>query len=156
MNSVSHEEALEGSPVLSSDIIGHGGERAMLLDHVGIVNGDEDRAVRFYGDILGLQKVKESSVMPELARRLFSTDRDIKMLVYGNENLKIEIFIVADFRRPAPPVAHFCIQVPDPAVLVEKARKQGAKVVSAERDGRAIYFVEDFSGNRIELKPHAS
>ena len=124
----------------------------MVLDHVGIINEDEDGAVRFYRDILGLKKIKESSVSANLAGQLFSIDREIKMVVYGKENLMVEIFIVPDFSPPSPPVPHFCLQVPDPAALLEKAKKEGVKVISAERGGRTVYFVDDFFGNRIELK----
>ena len=124
----------------------------MLLDHVGIMSKDEDGTVRFYRDILGLEKIKESFVSPELARRLFSIDREIRMLVYGKEDLMVEIFIVPGFSRPSPSVPHFCLQVHDLAALLEKAKGEGVKVISAERGGRTVYFVEDFSGNRIEIK----
>jgi len=125
----------------------------MFLDHVGIMNEDEDGAVRFYRDILDLEKIKDSSVSAELARQLFAIDREMKMLVYGKENLMVEIFIMPGFSRPAPSVPHFCLQVPDLVEFLEKAKKEGVRVISAERGGRTVHFVEDFSGNRIELKP---
>lgn len=124
----------------------------MVLDHVGIINADEDGAVRFYDGILGLEKIKESSVSRELARQLFGLDREIRMLVFGNEDLKVEIFIVPGFSLPSPSVPHFCLQVPDLGALLEKAKREGVKVISAERGGGTVHFVEDFSGNRIELK----
>ncbi len=124
----------------------------MVFDHVGIMNEDEDRAMHFYGGILGLEKIRESSVPTELSMQLFSVDRAIRMLVFGKEALKVEIFVVPEFSLSSPSVAHFCLQVPDLAVLLEKARGEGVKVISGERGGRTVYFVEDFSGNRIELK----
>jgi catechol 2,3-dioxygenase-like lactoylglutathione lyase family enzyme len=127
----------------------------MFFDHVGIMNEDEDKAVRFYRDILGLEKTKESSVSPELARQLFSIDREIKMLVFGKGDLKVEIFIVPELSLSNPSVPHFCLLAPDLGALLEKAKKEGVKVISAERGGGTVHFVEDFSGNRIELKPKA-
>jgi catechol 2,3-dioxygenase-like lactoylglutathione lyase family enzyme len=127
----------------------------MLLDHVGIVNRDADEAVRFYHDLLGLDTIKESSVLPELAGNLFSVGREIKMLVYGKENLKVEVFILPGFTPPSPAVPHFCIQVPDLHAFVEKVKGAGAKVIAAERGGRTVYFIEDFSGNRIEVKQNS-
>jgi catechol 2,3-dioxygenase-like lactoylglutathione lyase family enzyme len=124
----------------------------MVLDHVGIINEDESSAVRFYQGILGLEKIKESSVSPELARQLFGLDREIRMLVFGNEDLKVEIFVIPGFSLPSPSVPHFCLQVPDLGALLEKAKREGVKVISAERGGGTVHFVEDFSGNRIELK----
>ena len=127
----------------------------MVLDHVAIMNKDEDGAVRFYKGILGLEKIKESFVSPELARQLFGLDREIRMLVFGKEDQKVEIFIIPGFSLPSPPVPHFCLQVADLGALLEKAKMEWVKVISAERGGRTVHFVEDFSGNRIELKPRA-
>jgi catechol 2,3-dioxygenase-like lactoylglutathione lyase family enzyme len=124
----------------------------MLLDHVGIMNEDEGGANRFYRDLLGLELIKESSVSPELAARLFSFGKEIKMLVYGKEDLKVEVFIVPGFTRPSPSVAHFCVRLPDLDGFLERAKNEGVAVISAERGGRTVYFAEDFSGNRIELK----
>jgi len=125
----------------------------MVLDHIGIINGDEEGAQRFYGDILGLEKIKESSVSTELARQLFFIDREIKMLVYGKETLVVEIFLIPVFSSPSLSVPHFCLRVPDLGALLDRAKNKGAKVISAERAGRTVFFVEDFFGNRIELKP---
>ena len=65
----------------------------------------------------------------------------------------MKIFIVQDFGRPSPSVPHFCREVPDSAALLEKAKKDEAKVMSAKRSGRAVFFAEDFLGTRIDLKP---
>jgi catechol 2,3-dioxygenase-like lactoylglutathione lyase family enzyme len=124
----------------------------MQLDHVGIVNRDGGEAVRFYHDLLGLDTIKESSVSPDLGRKLFSVDHGIDMLVYGREDLKVEVFILPGFTPPLPAVPHFCIQVPDLSGLLDKAKGAGVKVISAERGGRTVHFIEDFSGNRIEVK----
>jgi catechol 2,3-dioxygenase-like lactoylglutathione lyase family enzyme len=124
----------------------------MVLDHVGIVNKDEDGAARFYLDLLGLEVIKKSSVSPELGRKLFSVEAGIKMLVYGKDNLKVEVFILPGFTPPSPAVSHFCVQVPDLSAFIERAKAEGVKVTSAERGGRTVHFVEDFSGNRIEIK----
>lgn len=133
------------------------GEDSMMeLDHVGVVNKDEEGAVRFYQGLLGLELIKESSVLPELALRLFSVDREIRMLVYGKEDFKVEVFILPGFAPPDPAVPHFCIRLPDLSAFLQKARDEDVKIVSAERGGRTVYFVEDFSGNRIEVKQASS
>lgn len=124
----------------------------MTLDHVGVVSRDEEGADRFYRDLIGLEVIKKSSVLPGIAGKLFSLDREIKMLVYGKGNLKVEVFVLPDFVPPSPAVSHFCIQVPDLAAFLDRARLEGVKEISAERGGRTVYFIEDFSGNRIEVK----
>jgi methylmalonyl-CoA/ethylmalonyl-CoA epimerase len=125
----------------------------MLIDHVGIVNRDGEDAMRFYRDILGLDPIKKSAVSREVAETLFSVDHEIEMLVYGREDLKVEVFIFPEFTPPSPAVPHFCLQVPDLPAFIERAKEAGVKVISAERGGRFVHFIEDFSGNRIEVKP---
>jgi catechol 2,3-dioxygenase-like lactoylglutathione lyase family enzyme len=124
----------------------------MLLDHVGIVNRDGNEAVRFYHDLLGLNTIKESAVSPELSRKLFSVDREIGMLVYGKGTLKVEVFILPGFTPPLPAVPHFALQVQDLPALLERVKRAGVKTIAAERGGRTVHFIEDFSGNRIEIK----
>jgi catechol 2,3-dioxygenase-like lactoylglutathione lyase family enzyme len=124
----------------------------MLLDHAGIVNRDANEAARFYHDLLGLDAIKESSVSPELSRKLFSVDQEIRMLVYGRGNLKVEVFILPGFIAPSPAVPHFGLQVEDLSGLLERVKGAGVRVISAERGGRIVHFIEDFSGNRIEVK----
>jgi catechol 2,3-dioxygenase-like lactoylglutathione lyase family enzyme len=124
----------------------------MVLDHVGIVNKDGDETALFYRDFLGLEKVKESSVSSELSRKLFSIDAEITMLVYGKGDLKVEVFILPGFIPSSPCVAHFCIRIPDLPGFLGMAKDAGVKVISAERGGRTVHFIEDFSGNRIEVK----
>jgi catechol 2,3-dioxygenase-like lactoylglutathione lyase family enzyme len=122
------------------------------FDHVGIVNRDRKEAVRFYHDLLRLDAVKESSVSPELSRKLFSIDQEITMLVYGKGTLKVEVFILPGFTASFSAVPHFGLQVEDLSNLLEKMKGAGVKVISAERGGRIVHFIEDFSGNRIEVK----
>ncbi len=132
-------------------LVGEGGGR-MVLDHVGVVNKDENGADRFYLDLLGLDVIKESSVSSELSRKLFAFDAGIKMLVYGKDDLKVEVFVLPGFVPPSPAVPHFCVRIPDLSAFFERAKAKGVKIISAERGGRTVYFVEDFSGNRIEVK----
>jgi catechol 2,3-dioxygenase-like lactoylglutathione lyase family enzyme len=124
----------------------------MTFDHVAVVNKDEGSAERFYRGLLGLDKIKESSVSSELAEQLFSFKKEIKMLVYGMGDLRVEVFIVSGFTLPSPPVPHICLMVPDRPGLLDKAKREGLKVIEANRGSHMVYFLEDFSGNRIEIK----
>jgi catechol 2,3-dioxygenase-like lactoylglutathione lyase family enzyme len=124
----------------------------MKFDHVGIVNRDRNEAFRFYHDLLGLDAIKESAVSPELSRKLFSIDQEIRMLVYGKGTLKVEVFILHGFTAPSPAVPHFGLQVRDLPDLLERVKGAGVKVISAERGGHIVHFIEDFCGNRFEVK----
>ena len=125
----------------------------LLIDHIGIVNKQEDEAVEFYQNLLGLEKIKESSVPPELSLQLFNLFQEIRMLVFVRGNLKIEVFLIPGFTPSSPNISHFCLQILHFPELVEKLKQAGAKVITGQHGGKTVYFAEDFSGNRIEIKP---
>ena len=125
----------------------------LLIDHIGIVNKQEDEAVEFYQNLLGLEKIKESSVPPELSRQLFNLFQEIRMLVFVRGNLKIEVFLIPGFTPSSPNISHFCLQILHFPELVERLKQAGTKVITGQHGGKTVYFAEDFSGNRIEIKP---
>lgn len=123
------------------------------MDHIGIINKQEDEAVEFYQNLLGLEKIRESSVPAELSHQLFNLFQEIRMLVFVRGNLKIEVFLVPDFTLPSPNILHFCLQIPHFPELLERLKQAGAKVIMGQHGSKIVYFTEDFSGNRIEIKP---
>ncbi len=124
----------------------------MLLNHVGIINNDEEKAVLFYRDFLGLLKTGEFVVEPELSEQLFSISKAIKVLVFEKENTKIEVFISLEFSQPSPNMFHIGLGVDNLAGLIEEASKRSIQVISGSHKGKTVYFVKDFSGNLIEVK----
>lgn len=127
----------------------------LLIDHVAIVNTREHEAVEFYQNLLGLEKIKESSVPPEFSRQLFGIFQEVRMLAFGREGLKIEVFIIPGFTPSSPNISHFCLQILNFPELPERLKEGGAKVITGQHGGKTVYFTEDFSGNRIEIKPLA-
>ena len=123
----------------------------MKIDHIGLVNNSEEAAVRFYREVLGLEKTRESTVAPELSLQLFSLPREIRMLVFEREGVKIEVFII-ETERPVTNIHHFCLAVHDFPEFMTRAREAGARIITAERGDKVVYFIEDFSGNLIEIK----
>ncbi len=124
----------------------------MLLNHVGIINRDEDKALFFYQDFLGLNKTREFIVSPELSEQLFSVSREIKVLVFEKENIKIEVLIFPEFYHPSPNLNHIGFIVDDLEKFVENASGKGIQVITGSHQGKTVYFVKDFSGNLIEIK----
>ena len=56
----------------------------MQLNHVGIINKDEEQVLKFYVDFLGLEKTREILLPLELSEQLFSVAKEIKVLVVEN------------------------------------------------------------------------
>lgn len=124
----------------------------MQLNHVGIVNGNEDQAVRFYGGILGFEKTREFTVSPDLSEQLFSVDRPIKVLVFERDGIKLELFIAEGYRPPSPDYAHIGLVLKDFPAFLDKCRREGAEMITGTSGEKTVHFMKDFAGNLIEIK----
>ncbi len=123
-----------------------------MLNHIGIVNRSEEAAVRFYADLIGLEKTRELVVSAGLSEQLFSVSREIKAIVFESQGVKIEVFICPDCLPPSPDFRHIGFLVEDLPALLEKARRAGARVIEGREGTKTVHFIEDFSGNLIEVK----
>ena len=123
----------------------------MQLNHVGIINKNEEQALKFYQDFLGLKMTREIILPLELSEQLFSVSKEIKILVVENEGIKIEVFI-SDFQPENPNFTHFAITVDSLAELTERAKQFDAEVIIGKHKDKTAYFLKDFSGNLIEVK----
>lgn len=124
----------------------------MVLNHIGTVNGSEEEAVRFYADFLGLEKTREFVVAAGLSEQLFSVSREIKVLVFERQGIKIEVFICPDCMPPSPDFRHIGLFVEDLPGILEKARRAEVKVIEGRSGEKIVHFLKDFSGNLIEIK----
>ncbi len=124
----------------------------MVLNHVGIVNESEEKAVRFYADLLGLEKTREFIVAAVLAEQLFSVSREIKVLVFEGQGIKVEVFICPECLPPSPELRHIGLLVEDFPGTLEKARRAGVEVIEGRAGEKTVYFLKDLSGNLIEIK----
>ncbi len=125
----------------------------MLLNHVGIINESEEKAVRFYHDFLGLEKTREFVVSTKLSEQLFSVSHEIKVLVFERDSIKLEVFICPEYsRQPSPDYGHIGLLVDDLQAIKEKAQKTGVELIVGRTEEKTVYFLKDLSGNLIEIK----
>lgn len=123
----------------------------MELNHIGIINKSEEQALQFYKDFLGLEKTKEILLSPELSEQLFSLSQEIKVLVFENDGIKIEVFI-SDFQPANPNFTHFGIMLNNFSEITEKAKRSNVDIIIGKHKEKTVYFLKDFSGNLIEVK----
>ncbi len=124
----------------------------MVLKHIGITNGSEEKAVSFYAGFLGLEKTREFLVDAGLSEQIFSVSRGIKVLVFEGRGTKIEVFICPDCLPPLPDFRHTGFLVEDLAEILDKARGSGVEVMEGRSGEKVVHFLKDFSGNLIEIK----
>lgn len=121
------------------------GYRIEGIDHVQLAMppgpGEEERAARFYEDLLGLPRVAKPA---ELAAR--------GGCWFERGSVKVHLGVEADF-RPARK-AHPALVVSGLDGLCGRLEESGHPVRRAEDvPGRPQWYVDDPFGNRIELLP---
>ena len=124
----------------------------MLLNHVGVVNRNEDEAARFYRDLLGLDLTREVTVSSDLSGQLFSYSQDVKMLVFEKGGIKVEVFICPGGSQPSPNIRHIGFLLDDFPSFVDRAQHFGIDLITGKSGEKTVYFVKDYSGNLIEVK----
>lgn len=126
------------------------------LHHVALVRTSEAGAESFFAGLLGLARVRETSASAELSRTLFGVSREHRMLVYEGPGLRVEVFLAPEPEAVAGRISHLCLEVPDRAAFVERARTAGVEVREAERGAGTVVFLADEDGNLYEIKQSAA
>jgi len=127
-------------------------EHLMRLHHVACVCGSLENTARFYEDIVGLRRIKTSTLNKELAEQIFDISLECEMVTYGNENFNIEIFVGAHVPKNIAGFGHFCLQVGDREDLLRMCESAGLTVKRVPKGDSVVTFVKDFDGNLIEVK----
>ncbi|MBI5666232.1 MAG: VOC family protein [Nitrospirae bacterium] len=119
---------------------------------MGITNKSEEDAVRFYRDFLGFELTRKSVIPAELTGQIFSLGRDINMLVFEKAGTKIEVFISPEYTLPSPAINHVGLLLDNFQEIAEKALQAGVKLIVGRTRDKTVYFINDFTGNLIEIK----
>jgi catechol 2,3-dioxygenase-like lactoylglutathione lyase family enzyme len=124
----------------------------MKLKHIALVSSTEEKADRFYKDILGLKKVNEKIIPATLSNQLFKVNSELKIVNYANDNIQVEIFIRDSHRMEADRIDHVCLAVDNLEAFIEKCRKMGVEIARIPKGDATITFIKDYDGNLFEIK----
>ncbi len=124
----------------------------MILNHVALVCGSEKNSDRFYRDILGLNKLQSKMIPASLSRRIFNSDLEFKLINYGNDDLKFEIFISEQFKAPEIRIDHACLEIGGIDGFLERCDSMGVEILRIPKGESLLIFIKDFDGNQFEIK----
>jgi catechol 2,3-dioxygenase-like lactoylglutathione lyase family enzyme len=124
----------------------------MTLHHVAVVCRSMGNADRFYGEVLGLKKVKEAFLDQAFMDALFGVSVSSLLVKYTDEQLLIEVFVLDSEPSPPPLFAHSCFAVHDREAFLTHCHRAGVTVTKVPKGNDTVVFVEDFDGNRFEIK----
>ena len=119
----------------------------MKWDHVGIKSSDIAKSLRFYCDLLGLERQEDLEIF---GRTYYFV---------GNDSISIEIEAGNTGDRQTDPrfqtgLYHLAFVVEDVRETVERLRAEGVPIVLeplSPRPGRLVAFIEDPDGVFIQL-----
>ena len=124
----------------------------MRLIHAGLVSRSEERADRFFGNVLGLEKTRKSELPAELAKPLFGVETGCGIVYYESEDLVLEIFLTGRPEVVEHRISHLCLEVTSRSELLARCAEAGVAVREARKGDRAVVFIEDGDGNLYEIK----
>ena len=124
----------------------------MKLHHMAMVCSSIERADRFYEGILDLKKIKSGTLDRTFGEQLFNISQECKMILYGNEEFKIEVFVADSNPKMKAPYVHVCLEVNDRKSFTKKCEEAGLSVKRIPRGDYMIVFIEDYDGNLFEIK----
>ena len=125
-------------------------EPETTFNHVALEYADKDKADLFFVKVLGMQKVKSSTLPEDLSDAIFGIKSHVDMEVYDNGMVRMEVFITGKSKHSG--YEHTCINVRDRKAFIKQCVKYGIEPMVIKRGGKDLLFVRDFSNNLFEVK----
>ncbi|MFX1324266.1 MAG: VOC family protein [Promethearchaeota archaeon] len=126
----------------------------MKVEHIAVGSNSEEDSDKFFMEFLGLKRIRTKLIPADLVKQFFGVQRENKFVLYGNEELLIEVFITNDNSKAQDIFTHSCLLIENRDILVSKGSTMGYNIVKIPRnDGNGYYlFVRDSFHNLYEIK----
>jgi catechol 2,3-dioxygenase-like lactoylglutathione lyase family enzyme len=120
--------------------------------HTGLAACSEEKADRFFTEILGLEKSEPKIIDKKLAYAIFGINNELLMIHYQGGTVDYEVFVYQEYKAPEKQIAHSCIKVNDLKKIVGKCKDAGLKVIEVQKGSGVITFISDYEDNLFEVK----
>lgn len=124
----------------------------MKLKHVALVSRSEEYSDKFYGTLLGLQKLGSKILPASLSKQIFMVDGESQIVNYADHNIHFEIFVIDRNGENKNNFEHVCLEVDDPESFLKKCRDMGIKIMKIPKGDAMLTFITDYDGNLFEIK----
>jgi catechol 2,3-dioxygenase-like lactoylglutathione lyase family enzyme len=125
----------------------------MRIGHIALVSSSEEKANRFYKEALGLKEIRSTVILASLSKSLFGIDQEFKVIDFGNEQIKFEVFIGNHEEVfPLRKLDHICLEVEDREAFLIKCSGMGFEVLQVPKGDSLVIFLKDGEGNLFEIK----
>jgi catechol 2,3-dioxygenase-like lactoylglutathione lyase family enzyme len=124
----------------------------MILKHLALVCSTESGSDRFYGDLLGLQKLNSKTLSAALSKQIFKVESEYKLINYAAAGVHFEIFVGPVPYAGVNKIDHVCLEIEDMDSFLEKCRSMGIAITQIPKGNSTITFISDDDGNLFEIK----
>ena len=124
----------------------------MVLQHVGLKSGSEEKADAFYRDLLGLKKLDPKTLNSALSKSIFDIDSELVIINYLNEDVHFEVFITVSADNITRQIDHTCLEVNNLNDFLNKCKTLDVEVNRISKGDKTLTFIRDFDGNLFEIK----
>ena len=125
----------------------------MRIGHIALVSSSEEKANRFYKDGLGLKELRSTVIPASLSKSLFGIAQEFKVIDFGNEQIKFEVFIVNhEGVLPLRKVDPICLEVENREAFQKKCKGMGFEVLQVPKGDSLVIFLKDGERNLFEIK----
>ena len=124
----------------------------MILRHVALVSSSEEKADKFYADLLGLKKVEPKRLPSALSKAIFNIESELIIINYMGDSVHFEIFINNPQMKSAGKVEHVCLDVIDLDAFLEKCRRFEVTILQVKKENKLLTFIMDYDDNLFEIK----
>lgn len=120
------------------------------LQHVALQYIDSKKADIFFTKILGLTLEKEFCLSEDLSDRIFGIKENVDIKIYGDEQIKFEIFFSQKPKNIG--FEHICIEIQDKERFIERCNKYDIKPIFVKKGEKILLFIKDYADNLFEIK----
>jgi len=105
-----------------------------IIQHVAVECSQKETADLFFSAILGMPKIKTTTLPRELTVSIFGIDDTVDMVLYANATSRFEVFIRS--REKKQTFDHIGLKVSDRNDFVDRCERNGLKPFYVQKDGR--------------------
>jgi catechol 2,3-dioxygenase-like lactoylglutathione lyase family enzyme len=125
----------------------------MRIGHVALVSSSEEKANRVYRDVLGLRELRSTVIPASLSKSLFGFDQEFKVIDFGNDQIKFELFIANNEGVfPLRKLDHICLEVEDREAFLKRCKGMGFEILQVPKGDSLVVFLKDGESHLFEIK----
>lgn len=120
-----------------------------MIQHIALSIGDITEVHNFYTRVMGFEKVKQFSMYPSIAEKIFGFDESPEVFMMKRNEMELELFL--SNQKIKQGWSHLCLSLPDAETIYNAAGNAGYQTILHEGRNGFTYFIRDKQNNLFEI-----